>query len=315
MKRLVTAAILVLLFGGVASAQNQEKAIASAEVIFVGKVTSSKAGPVGLSDPPLRSFSLQFEVVDSLRGTKPEGILGYQVRQRAEPTFAAGSDWIVAARKVETRWQITYLAPADKASIERTKAIAALPVGWRLDDGKAGSPWASVANYEWDGPRPQAKSSVCRVTGRPALLAGTGIEIVVRQIPPANPQKFRNDYGDGKFEIAVTNVGEKVAEVPALLMGEKGISWPDSIVVIVQGESRVLRGAGQTKGLKPATLKSGETVVGIVNTLTLDGVNWPRGGSRVYFDFALGEKTATNFFYYFSNLHDSMREEALKKMP
>jgi hypothetical protein len=47
-----------------------------------------------------------------------------------------------------------------------------------------------------------------------------------------------------------------------------------------------------------------------VNTLQLgNGVSWPRGGSRIHFTFALGDVSAGNFFYYFSALHDKMREK------
>ena len=39
-----------------------------------------------------------------------------------------------------------------------------------------------------------------------------------------------------------------------------------------------------------------------------------RGGARVYFQFCLGEKATSNFFYYFSAMHDPMRATAIKKL-
>jgi hypothetical protein len=47
-----------------------------------------------------------------------------------------------------------------------------------------------------------------------------------------------------------------------------------------------------------------------VNALKLDGVAWPRGGSRVEFLFAVGDRGATHSFYYMSRHHDKLRQAA-----
>ncbi|MBL8794074.1 MAG: hypothetical protein JNM56_09215, partial [Planctomycetia bacterium] len=46
--------------------------------------------------------------------------------------------------------------------------------------------------------------------------------------------------------------------------------------------------------------------------LQLKDVSWPRGGSRVLFQFSLGELSASDFFYYFSDFHDPLRKAATK---
>jgi hypothetical protein len=42
-------------------------------------------------------------------------------------------------------------------------------------------------------------------------------------------------------------------------------------------------------------------------------VQWARGGWRLYFQFCLGEKATTNFFYYHSGHHDALRDAAVRK--
>ncbi len=300
----------------VRAADDKELApIASGETIFVGKLTKVAAGPVGLSDPPLRTYTIEVEVSDQLRGKKPTGALGYQIRSQVAPTFSNDDKYLIAARKVERGWQITYIGLANDETVKKAKVLASLPAGWALEDGKPVSPWAALKEKAWPKDAPKATGTACSKTGRPALMAGADIEFTVEQVPAANPQKFKNDmYGDGSFKLTVKNTSNKEVEVPALLTDGKTIFWADSVVVIDKNTSRLLGAAGRATGTKPVKLKAGESVSGVIDTLTLPDVQWPRGGARVYFDFALGEKTATNFFYYFSNLHDVLREDAVRKL-
>ena len=145
-------------------------------------------------------------------------------------------------------------------------------------------------------------------------MAGDAIEMTVEQIPAENPQKFKNDlFGDGKFKVTVKNTSDKTVEVPALLTDGKTIFWADSLFVMTKNQPHLLIGSGRATAAKPVQLKAGESVTGTIDTLLADTVEWPKGGVRVYFDFVLGEKTATNFFYYYSRIHDEMREAAQKK--
>ncbi len=289
--------------------------LASGERIFVGKLTQVIAGPVGLSEPPLRTYQLAFVPSEMLRGAKPDTrVYHYQVRQQNAPEFPLDKTWLVAVKLQEKHWVVTHLAVADKTLIARAKTIAALPAGWGIEDGKPVSPWASLGGKSWPEGVAKPKGPACSKSGRPALLCGEAIVLNVEQVIPAQVQKFKNPFGDGQFKVTVTNRGDKLVSVPALLTDGKTIFWADSLFVLYKGEARLLPGAGKATAAQAVQLKPGESVSTVIDLLPLDRVDWPRGGSRVYFDFALGEKTASNFFYYFSNLHDSMREAALKRL-
>lgn len=290
--------------------------LASCQWVFVGKVTKAQAGPVALSDPPIRNYTLSFEAAESLRGKAPKDAAGfrYQVRQQAVPTFPPDQSYLVAVKAQDKAWVVAYIGPADKESVERAKALLALPVGWAVEDGKPVSPWAGLKVRAWPEGEPKPKGPACSKCGRPALLAGDAVEFTAEQIPAENPQKFKNDmFGDGKFKVTVKNTSDKDVEVPALLTDGKTIFWADSLFVLVKNQPHLLIGAGRATAAKPVKLKAGESVTGVIDTLLADGVEWPRGGQRVYFDFVLGEKSANNFFYYFSQLHDPLREAAQKK--
>lgn len=289
--------------------------VASGQWVFVGKVTNAKAGPVGLSDPPVRSYTLSFDAAESLRGKAPKDVAAfrYQIKSQNEPKFPADQSFLVAVKLQEKNWVVSYIAPADKATVEKAKALLALPVGWAVEDGKPVSPWAGLKIRAWPEGAAKPKGPECSKCGRPALLVGDAIEFTVEQIPAKDPQKFRNDmYGDGQFKVTLKNTSDKEVEVPALLTDGKTIFWADSLFVMVKDRPHLLVGAGRATAAKPVKIKGGESVTGTIDTLLADGVEWPRGGQRVYFDFVLGEKSANNFFYYFSQLHDPMREAAQK---
>lgn len=315
-RSLFALAALFVVAGSARAADEKElAAISSGEVIFVGKLTKVTAGPVGLSNPPVRSYTLEADAGEVLRGKKPAGALQYQIRSQDAPAFPLDEKWVIAARKVEKGWQVTFIGRADDATVKAAKAFAALPAGWTLVDGKPVSPWALLGAKAWPKDAPKATGTACTKSGRPALMAGETVEFSAEQVPALNPMKFKNDmYGDGQFKLTVKNTGDKPVEVPALLTDGKTIFWADSVLVVTNRDPKLLGAAGRATGTKPVTLKAGESVSGTIDTLTVVGVEWPRGGQRVYFDFALGEKTASNFFYYFSALHDPLREAAMKKL-
>lgn len=312
-----TLSLAALIFAASTSPAANDKSLApitSAESVFVAKLTAATAGPVGLSDPPLRTYTLDVQVGEVLRGKAPTGSLAYSIRQAAAPMFPLNENWLIAARRVGKQWTVSYIEVANDALVKQAKELAALPAGWTLVEGKPMSPWAALKDRAWPKDAAKPAGVACSKSGRPALLAGTDIDFTVEQVPAAKPQKFKNDYGDGQFKLTVTNTGANPVEIPALLTDGTTIFWADSVVVMVQNQPKLLGGAGRATAAKPVTLKPGESVSGMIDTLTLPGVAWPRGGSRVYFDFALGEKTATGFFYYFSSLHDKLRDAAVKAL-
>lgn len=286
------------------------------EIVFEGTIADVKQGPTGLSDPPLLNYTLTFESASPFRGSAPEKTaFHYQIRTRTPPMFARGQKLIVAARVVEKAHVIDYIAPANDKLKDLAKEAGSLPLGWSMDDGKLVSPFAVLNKSVWPKGEPIVMGPVCTKSGRPALQRGKDIEITSEQIKAENPKKFQNDmFGDGKFKITVTNRSDKPAKVHALLTDGKTIFWDDSVIVVYNNGTRLLGRAGKATGYKPVELKAGESISGVIDVLPLKDIEWPRGGSRVYLQFALGEKSTSNFFYYYSKLHDPMREEALKKL-
>lgn len=286
------------------------------EIVFEGTIADVKQGPTGLSDPPLLSYMLSFENVTNFRGSfADKTVFRYQIRTNTPPAFAKGQKFIVAARLTEKNFVVDYIVVSGDKLKDLAKEAGSLPLGWAMDEGKLVSPFASLEKFIWPKGEPIAMGPVCTRTGRPALTCGKDVEVTSEQVKAENPKKFQNDmFGDGKFKLTVRNKSDKPAKIYALLTDGKTIFWDDSVVVVYNNGTRLLGRAGKGIGFKPVELKPGESVSGIIDTLPLKNIEWPRGGSRIYFQFALGEKSTSNFFYYFSKLHDPMREEALKKL-
>lgn len=282
--------------------------------VFVGTVTVARPGPVNPSDPPIYHYELGFKVTETLRGRQPDvPLFRYSIRQKEAPTFQDGP-YLVAVKQLEDRWVVSHLSAADAATVERARALARLPVGWRLTgDNRPLSPWAPLRDRAWPAKAPKPKGPQCAACGRPALFVGDAVSFRVEQVPPAEPRKYQNDYGDGKFRVTLTNTSDRPVTVPALLTDGRTIFWEDSLFLMTQSQPHLLLGAGRATAARPVELKPGESVSTEIDTLLAEGVDWPRGGQRVYFDFVLGEKSVPNFFYYFSRLHDPMREEARRR--
>ncbi len=318
-----TLPLLLLAFAPLA-ARGDDEALArlaplsGCERVFVGKLTSSKAGPVGLSDPPLHTFTLVFDPTDALRGEKPDAKAVYRFSYRGNnpAKYDVGTAYIVGAKAQQGGWLLAAIVPDTADERKVVKQVLSVPAGWRWADGKPVSPWASLGAKAWPKDGPKLADVTCGECGRPALFVGDGITLTVEQVPAKNPQKFKNDmYGDGAFKITLKNTTTKDATVPAVLTDGKEVLWADSVLFLHQDKPLVLPTAGKvTKGSKPLSLKAGESASGEVNSLLLDGVPWPRGGSRVYFDVAVGDRTANNFFYYYSAVHDQLRADALAEV-
>ena len=108
-------------------------------------------------------------------------------------------------------------------------------------------------------------------------------------------------------KMTVTNRGDRPALVPALLADDKNILWADSLVVIDistvsnRGATCLRQGAGaiaKAKDLRPVERQPGESVSAEVDVRHARGVAFHPGGTRYYFHFCLGEKSATSFFYF-----------------
>ena len=104
--------------------------------------------------------------------------------------------------------------------------------------------------------------------------------------------KFGNPDGDGEFRLTVKNTTDKQVTVPALLTDGKEVLWKESLLIVCQGKTYTIPGSkGVRANPRPVVLEPGKSVSTVVNALTLSGPEWPRGGYRIEFVFALGEAT------------------------
>ena len=309
-----------LLPGGAATEKTTDgdafRQFNQAEMVFLAKVAEVRYGPVARSLPPIYSMEINFKDAKFLKGKQPEALtFGYRKRQMQRPEFPLGKPMLVAAyRDPNSRTpQISYLVDSSQELVKLAATAVALPLGWNIEQGKTVSPWAATKKA-WPKTKGLDAELKCSKTGRPALLAGPEVHLSVEQVIPKEIVKYQNPYGDGQFKVTVTNTSKKLVTVPALLTDGKKILWPNSLVLIDRNQTRLLPGAAHPKTIQPATINPGESVSGVIDVLPVDGIQWPRGGSRVYLQFCLGEHSARNFFYYFSRRHDKLRDEALEKL-
>jgi hypothetical protein len=282
-----------------------------AEVLVLAKFEKAVAGPVGLSDPPLRTFRLQLAITKVIRGSaKLEKTLAahYAVRQQAIPVFPAPEqDAIVALKFVRGAWEVQGYEEESKDALAQAALATSFPIGWTIKDGKLVSPWSAL------GKPAKPVGSACSVSGRPVWLVGEGIKYQVEPVPSKTPMKFGNPDGDGEYTITLTNETDKEIEVPALRTNGKEILWKESMVIRCQDKNYPVPGAKNIYGdTQAAVLKPGESVKGVVNALSLTGPEWPKGGYRIEFQICLGEKSVTQSFYYLSKHHDPIRDASQK---
>lgn len=279
--------------------------------VFVAKLESVVAGPVGQSFPPMYTHRLVLIVDESLRGGLGKGdrLDGSHVaRQENEPTFPAGKTCLVTASATRGGLTIVSIEEATKENIAAAKLACSIPAGWSIKDGKLLSPWASLGKAAW--PEPAKEGLRCSVTGRPVLAAGAGITFTVAPVPPVKDVQWANPDGDGEYRITIANPSEKMVEVPALLTDGKEILWAESLVIVCQDKTYMIPGSkGVTGAVKPVQLEPGKSVTTVVNALKLKGPEWPRGGYRIEFRFCLGEVSSPQSFYYLSKHHDPIREK------
>ncbi|MCC6417938.1 MAG: hypothetical protein IT429_06765 [Gemmataceae bacterium] len=285
-----------------------------AEAICAARLVKVDKGPVGLSEPPLYTHTLHLRVDRVLRGALKKGdqiVAAHSVRQRNEPTFPVGKDCLAALANTRGRWQVLAVREATAAEMRDAELASEVPLGWSFRGGRLVSPWVDLK--PWPAEAKGKGSLVCAGTGRPALKAGAGVVLTAEPVPPKVEKKFQNPDGDGEYRIAVKNTTDRAVTVPALVTDGRGkILWKESLAILCQKKAYPLPGA-QGGGAAPgaATLAPGQEVSTTVNVLRLQGPEWPRGGSRIEFQFCLGEKGVTRSFYYFSRHHDALRAKLL----
>jgi hypothetical protein len=278
--------------------------INQAEQVVVGTLTNVQWGPVGMSHPPMYTAKLTFMPKRFLRdvavpvpaiagpaGKGPSPIMISYSRRGEKPKFAVGSQVIACLKNTRGRTQLDQIIPLDDRTLAiATRAVAA-PVGvTRAKDG----------------------------TIPPLRLLGKAVTLKVVKKPPAQAIKWTNPDGDGEYELTVTNTSKKPVQVQALRVDRDGqVLWNDCVKTFCNGKLYPLPASGIADAkTKPLTLAPGSSVTGSVNLFAMqDGgkIQWPRGGYRIEFRIALGEKAATKSFYYRSKHHDAIRDAAKKK--
>lgn len=312
--------VMVLGWLGGLAAAPAETDWGSCELVFTGKLIGVVAGPVGRSMPPVYSHRLTFTVDQVLRGPLATGsqvTLAHVARQETEPTFPQGQVCLVGGGSGFGGRAATSVVKAEPALVAAASAACALPLGWKLVDGRPVSPWAPLGRGAWPAVGGTlGATTVCSASGRPALLCGRGLTLKLEQLPPAKAIQWTNPDGDGPCRLSLTNTTDKPVSVPALLTDGQAILWANSVVVLCGGQSYYLPGyrAAPAK-LEAVTLAPHQTIAGEVNPLALEGPEWPRGGYRIKFQLCLGELSVADDFYYMSNHHDRLRAKLAKVKP
>jgi len=292
--------------------------LTEAEYVFTGKLDRVEAGPVAMSMPPIYHHKLDFTVDKVLRGQLRQGqkvACVHLARQEKVPQFPVEKVCLVAAKNAQGSIQAELVEVLDAEKLTQATLACAVPLGWRVEEGKAVSPWAQMGKKAWAGEMAGVQDKItCSKTGRPALMAGEGVSFEIEPVPPQKAIQWTNPDGDGEYKITVTNTTDKPLSVPALLRGDGKVLWEESLVIICQDKAYPCPGCKGVSGkVEPAKLEPKQSVSTVVNVLALDGPEWPRGGYRIEFRFCLGEKSKTHSFYYMSRHHDKLREKAGKQ--
>jgi RNA polymerase sigma factor (sigma-70 family) len=287
-----------------------------AEVLVLATLEKVQPGPVMPSEPPIYNHTLHLQIGKTWRGSvKPQDKLvgRHAIKQAQEPSFPVGQACIVALKQLKDQWQVLAIAAATAELTAQVELASAVPLGWNMAQDRLLSPWVGLGKNAWPAAAKGQGPLVCGTTGRPALLVGKGIEFSVEMVPPAVAVKYANPDGDGEYRIALKNTTDKAVAIEALLSDGQKILWEESLVILCQGKVYSAPGAvGVKQPPQAVTLKPGESVSTVVNVLRLQGPEWPRGGYRIEFQFALGEKSVTQSFYYMSKHHDPLRERLNK---
>lgn len=285
----------------------------NSDMIVVGQIVKVTDHRIFQSLPPIHVFRVQMAVGARLRKSTSCGdrlTAGYSIKQHEPPSFPdPDQKCLLGLKFVREHWVLDTFENATEENLRQAELAAMLPLGWSIKDGRPVSPWAEIGQVG------KNEGLVCSVTGRPIRLAGNGIELRAVPFPPPKDIEFENPDGDGDMQLIITNATDKVATVPALLTDGQAINWRESVVIRCQGVCYHLpRSTGRIESLHPVQLKPRESVTGRIQVFELDGPEWPNGGDRLEFQFCLGDKSATQSFYYYWLHHDPIRESVQSRL-
>lgn len=288
----------------------------SQDLVVVGKLESVQQGPTAKSLPPIYSHTLTVKVERAIRGEANPGEaikLHHSARQHDRPTFPEGKRIVVGVKKSRGGMSVQQLVVANDDTVLDIESACSMPVGWTVVDGKLLSPWSKFGDAGWVvDANNKTTLPRCDKTGRPAYKLPTGIALAVESVPPVKAIKWTNPDGDGAYKLTVTNTTDEPIVIPALRRVGDRVLWDESIVVRCQGKAYTIPGAvGVGVKTEPLTLDPGASASHVVNVLQFIGPKWPKGGYRIEFTFAIGDKSATKSLYYMSRHHDALRKKAV----
>jgi hypothetical protein len=192
------------------------------------------------------------------------------VKQQEAPKHPVRKKCLVAASGPLKQLRITMIEEATEARIAEISLACSLPLGWKIEQGKPLSPWASISKETWPANKNLSADHSCRVTQRPALLAGSALEFRVKSVPPKKEIKWTNPDGDGEYKITVTNTTDKPLPVPALLSRNKKVLWEESLVILCQGKTYTCPGCkSDWQSVTPTELAPKESLSTVVQVLRL----------------------------------------------
>ena len=283
---------------------------ATPQHVLVGTLSEVRTGPVGQSMPPLYTYTLTFQVDDVLRGDLPVGEkVSFQYSERTpNPTvFQNQQPYVLSARRIGERLELQNLRLAEDAPLDLFRSQAQIPAGWQMHEGKLYSPWAGLPDAAW--PHPVADNlPTCAATGRPAYALPPGVTFEVKPVPPETEIEWTNPDGDGDYEITLTNTTEQPVTLQALPARDGTPLWAEAVILQIQHRAYPAPGAtGNWADTEATHLPPGESISGILRPISVEGPQWPRGGSRVILTFLLAERMHTESFYYMSRHHDDLR--------
>lgn len=277
--------------------------IESHPAIGYGTITQLMPGMQTMSLPPQCRCSIVVKPLKMVRGNACNDVMFFYIGDRCP--VDKGKTYLFGGE--ENEGMLVFKAAEAVASEDEARKLAekilAVPYGW---DSATKSPFTK----KWTGATTGAVS-VCATSGRPAYAVPAGLEMTVDQIIPPDATEYGNPFGNGEFKITVTNKTGAGVMVPVVQVGSKYDFEQSLVITVVTSEEdpsvRCIFPENVPAGAEMTLIPAGGSISGTVNTLKLKGIEWPSGGSRVYFNFGLGGLVAQNFFYYYSSIHDAMR--------
>jgi hypothetical protein len=191
------------------------------------------------------------------------------------------------------------------------RTLAALPLGWSINDGQLVSPWAAPDDKTHvDAPEPSVPraSYFCGRTGRPAWLTAPGLELRIEKLSKAAPKAGVTDAAE--FRIELTNTGRELVTVPALPERAGKALWNESLLIQI-GETLFTLGDWRAVLASGGVLAATRLSPGARVSTTVD--LWPmlskvagpnQGAGNLSVAVFLGDLADETFYYYRRVVHD-----------